>query len=171
MAELARQIEQARAQIEARGGPRPRVGLILGSGLSALADEIGDARIVAAQHAVLAADSPDDLAAVASRGAPADAVGFDDRDAVAALGQRQRRRNSGEAPADHRDVDRKRTAQSRVSGPVRRGRGIVGGDMLLVLMFWVHAASVPPPPRTTQRGSGRTESSAGRSAFKKMAGA
>ena len=46
MAELARQIEQARAQIEARGGPRPRVGLILGSGLSALADEIGDALVI-----------------------------------------------------------------------------------------------------------------------------
>lgn len=40
------QVDQARAAITARGAPRPRIGLILGSGLSALADELADPVIV-----------------------------------------------------------------------------------------------------------------------------
>jgi purine-nucleoside phosphorylase len=46
MQALADQIEQARATITAYGGHRPRVGLILGSGLGALADEIGNAVVI-----------------------------------------------------------------------------------------------------------------------------
>src|SRR5439155_11603207 len=46
MDDLYAQIEQARAAIAARLMQAPRVGLILGSGLSALADELDDAAVV-----------------------------------------------------------------------------------------------------------------------------
>jgi purine-nucleoside phosphorylase len=46
MQDLYSQIEQARAVIAALGGVRPRVGMILGSGLGGLADELADAVVV-----------------------------------------------------------------------------------------------------------------------------
>ncbi|GAB4168705.1 MAG: purine-nucleoside phosphorylase [Roseiflexaceae bacterium] len=46
MSDLFEQIELARAAIAARGGVTPKVGLILGSGLGALADELEDAVVV-----------------------------------------------------------------------------------------------------------------------------
>jgi purine-nucleoside phosphorylase len=46
MDELYMQIEEAHATIAARGGVRPRVAMILGSGLGGLADELADAAIV-----------------------------------------------------------------------------------------------------------------------------
>jgi purine-nucleoside phosphorylase len=46
MSDLFEQIELARAAIVARGGVTPKVGLILGSGLGALADELEDAVVV-----------------------------------------------------------------------------------------------------------------------------
>jgi purine-nucleoside phosphorylase len=46
MDDLYTQIEQARATVAARGGVRPRVGMILGSGLGGLADELADAVVV-----------------------------------------------------------------------------------------------------------------------------
>jgi purine-nucleoside phosphorylase len=46
MDDLYTQIGQARSAITAHGGPLPRVGLILGSGLGGLADELTDAVVV-----------------------------------------------------------------------------------------------------------------------------
>ena len=46
MDDLYSRIEQARATIAARGGERPRVGMILGSGLGGLADELDKAVVV-----------------------------------------------------------------------------------------------------------------------------
>lgn len=46
MSELYDQVEQARATIAARSALQPRVGLILGSGLGALADELDDATVI-----------------------------------------------------------------------------------------------------------------------------
>jgi purine-nucleoside phosphorylase len=46
MDDLYTQIEQARAAIAARGAVRPRAGMILGSGLGGLADELADAVVV-----------------------------------------------------------------------------------------------------------------------------
>jgi purine-nucleoside phosphorylase len=43
MDDLIERVESARAAIAARGGVRPRVALVLGSGLGALADELEDA--------------------------------------------------------------------------------------------------------------------------------
>ncbi len=52
----------------------------------------------------VAAEAANQLAAVAARSAPADAVGFDQRHLVAALGQRQRRGHPGKTAADDADV-------------------------------------------------------------------
>jgi purine-nucleoside phosphorylase len=46
MADLFGQIEQARAMVAAEGGVAPRVALILGSGLGALADELEDTVVI-----------------------------------------------------------------------------------------------------------------------------
>lgn len=46
MDDLNTRIERARAAVAAHGGVRPRVGMILGSGLGGLADELADAAIV-----------------------------------------------------------------------------------------------------------------------------
>jgi purine-nucleoside phosphorylase len=46
MDDLYTQIGQARSAITAHGGPLPRVGMILGSGLGGLADELTDAVVV-----------------------------------------------------------------------------------------------------------------------------
>ena len=46
MDDLYAQIERARTAIDARGGVRPRVGMILGSGLGGLADELAEAVVV-----------------------------------------------------------------------------------------------------------------------------
>jgi purine-nucleoside phosphorylase len=46
MEDLFAQIEESRAAITARGGVQPRIGVILGSGLGGLADELADAVVV-----------------------------------------------------------------------------------------------------------------------------
>jgi purine-nucleoside phosphorylase len=50
MNELLDQIDQARTVIEARASVRPRVGMILGSGLGSLADELEDAAVIPYAH-------------------------------------------------------------------------------------------------------------------------
>ena len=77
-------------------------------------------------HAVAGIDLP----AIAPRGAPADALGLEQRHLVAALGQLQSGREAGEAAADDGDVDGKAARQRRALGPLVGGRGIIGGDMI-----------------------------------------
>ena len=70
----------------------------------------------------------DDLAAGAPGGAPADASRFEHRHAITALGQRQRRRATRDAAADHAHVG----ACTRLpSGGAAGGGGVLAAYQLL----------------------------------------
>ncbi len=57
MDDLYNQIEQARATIAARASIAPRIGMILGSGLGSLADELEDAAVVPYAERALGCDT------------------------------------------------------------------------------------------------------------------
>ena len=92
---------------------------LLNDVVSAVANVANKAR---ARHAELAldrrfpADAGDELAAVAPRGSPADAVRLEENDRIAALGERQRRGDTGEAAADDADVGLVPSLETRISG-------------------------------------------------------
>ncbi len=98
-----------------------------------------DAGTFQVTHAILAdvpgeaadimTDATDQLAAIASAGAPADASTFEQDDRKSALGQFDRRVDTGEAAADHADVGRQLRLEP---GSIRQrvgGRSVIGTGM------------------------------------------
>ena len=69
------------------------------------------------------------LSAVAARRAPADAVRFGDSDGEAAIGERERRGDAGEAAADDGDVDFHVAGERRAFGRLMRRLLVVGFGM------------------------------------------
>ena len=98
-----------------------------------IADELGTGRAELPLDRRFAADAADHLAAVASRCAPADAVGFEKHDGTAALGHRQRRRDAREAAADDAHVGLDRAFERRMARPVIGGRRVVRSYVILSL--------------------------------------
>ncbi|MNN36858.1 hypothetical protein D3C81_1507700 [compost metagenome] len=118
-------------------------------------------------HRGIAREAAGDLPAVAPAGAPADLVGLDDGDLVAALGKFHRGGHTGEAAADDGDVDVHLALQGGVVGFLVEGRGVVGGRAFgggfrvlqcgvhLFLSFlnpWVEALALTPALSRRERG-------------------
>ncbi|MCY1407211.1 hypothetical protein D9M71_225020 [compost metagenome] len=81
-------------------------------------------------HGLVARQAAGDLAAVAPAGAPADAVGFDDRDLEPAFGQFHGAGDTGEAAADDHHIDADLALQHRVLGRIIEAGGVVRGTAL-----------------------------------------
>src|SRR5262249_1440546 len=79
-----------------------------------------------------AADAADHLAAVASRCAPADTLGFEQDHGAAALGHRQCRRDAREATADNPHIRLHRTVERRIARLGVCGRGVVRAYVILI---------------------------------------
>ena len=78
------------------------------------------------QHLPVAAEPPDELAAVATRGAPADAMLFQYCHRVAALDQAQGGGNAGEAATADADIHLQLTLQRGIDHIAVAGGGVVG---------------------------------------------
>ena len=120
-----------RSQDDAVLGDAPLDDLV--AAVANIADELGTGRAELALDRRFAADAADHLAAVASRCAPADAVGFEKHDGTAALGHRQCRRDAREAAADDAHVGLDRAFERRMARPVIGGRGVVRSYVILSL--------------------------------------
>ena len=125
MARAGRDLHPAVFQIasDAILGDAPLDDLV--AAVANVADELGTGRAELALDRRFAADAADHLAAVASRCAPADAVGFEKHDGTAALGHRQCRRDAREAAADDAHVGLDRAFERRITRPVVGGRGVI----------------------------------------------
>src|SRR6056297_444297 len=86
-------------------------------------------------------ETVDELAAVASARAPADAARLQQRHLVAALGELQRGGQAGETAADHGHIGALGTLERGIFGAALRRRGVVGGR---VFGWLVHADQVTP---------------------------
>ena len=145
-----------RSQDDAVLGDAPLDDLV--AAVANIADELGAGRAELALDRRFAADAADHLAAVASRCAPADAVGFEKHDGTPALGHRQCRRDAREAAADDAHVGLDRAFERRMARPVIGGRGVVRSYVILSLHV---APSTLSAPLSRHRGHQNVSSTDG----------
>ena len=101
-------------------------------------DERSDTVAVLLRDLPETAHAVDHLPAVAPGGAPANAVGLDERDRVAPLGKCQRGRDAGEARADDADIRDRLPIEFRVVRRFADRRSVIGVRVFLSLMFRSH---------------------------------
>jgi len=99
---------------------------------------VGDAWPVFLADLFQSADAIDELPAIPSGGAPADPVGFDERDEIAAFGQGQCGGNTGKAAANDANVGRDAAFQQWVVGDLIDRSGVIRAGVFLFLVACLH---------------------------------
>ena len=90
------------------------------------------------------ANAIDQLAAISTGCAPANAVGLNERYRIATLGERQRRGNAGKSGANHADVRRFAAFEQRVIGDFIDRGSVIRACMFLFLINFFHFCSQMP---------------------------